>query len=502
MAGSEASERIGFTIGTSPQRSSVGQEIDRPFRIAVIGDFSGRGASGQKAEQPLAKRRAILVDRDNFEDVMMSVGPSITVSYGDGTPHPPIRFAELDDFHPDRLYERLPVFRALRALRRRLADPATFAEAAGELLSPAREEPAPAAPLSAPPADLLEAILGGAEAAAARPVKPRDDFQSYLKEIVAPHLVPGEDPRQPAMLAKVDAAATLEMRAILHHPAFQELESLWRALFLLVRGLETSAELQIFLIDATRAEIVQDLLADTELESTGLYKLLADPSAGDDADGWSLFAGAYTFGVETDDLVVLGRMSAIAREAGAPWISAADSRLAGCPSFESYPDPDDWAKALHGGWQALRELPGAQYIGLAAPRFLLRLPYGKNADECELFQFEELGSPSAHEDYLWGNPAVACALLLGKAVQTGGPGLRLGRAAELDRLPQHLFREDGEMNAKPCAEIVMSERAAARLMEAGIIPFASIKGTDRIRVLRFQSIAIPPAALAGSWFAG
>jgi len=501
MAGDDASEWIGFTVGTQPRRSSVGQELERRFRIAVLGDFSGRGASGAPAETPLAKRPAHWVDRDNFEEVMMTIGPSISVSFGDGSPHPPLRFTELDDFHPDHLYERLPVFRALRTLRRRLADPATFAEAAGELLEPSSVKTGPAAPLPPPPADLLEQILGGEAAAPARAAKPRDDFQDYLKQIVAPHVIPGEDPRQPQMLAKVDAAAAVEMRAILHHPAFQALEGLWRALYLLVRGLETGSGLQIFVIDATRDEIARDLLADDkDLESTAMYKLLADASAGGaDADRWSVLAGAYRFGTETDDLVTLGRLAAIAKAAGAPWIAEADSRLAGCASFAAHPDPDDWAREPHGGWQVLRELPGAQFIGLAAPRFLLRLPYGKDTDACELFQFEESGSPPAHEDYLWGSPAIACALLLGRAFEAGGWDLRPGRAPELDRLPQHIFRENGEMVSKPCAEIVMSERAAGRLLDAGIIPIASIKGSDRIRVVRFQSIAIPPSPLAGPW---
>ena len=44
-----------------------------------------------------------------------------------------IHFEQLDDFHPDRLYERLEVFEALRDTRDRLGSQATFAAAAAEV---------------------------------------------------------------------------------------------------------------------------------------------------------------------------------------------------------------------------------------------------------------------------------------------------------------------------------------------------------------------------------
>jgi predicted component of type VI protein secretion system len=52
---------------------------------------------------------------------------------------------------------------------------------------------------------------------------------------------------------------------------------------------------------------------------------------------------------------------------------------------------------------------------------------------------------------------------------------------------------------KPCAEVLLTEEAAQRLLDCGFIPLVSIRDSDRVRVLRMQSLALEPAPLAGRW---
>jgi predicted component of type VI protein secretion system len=54
----------------------------------------------------------------------------------------------------------------------------------------------------------------------------------------------------------------------------------------------------------------------------------------------------------------------------------------------------------------------------------------------------------------------------------------------------------------PQAEIWMTERLAAAMLDQGVMPLASIKHSDAAQLLRFQSIAGEPGeprALAGPW---
>jgi len=154
---------------------------------------------------------------------------------------------------------------------------------------------------------------------------------------------------------------------------------------------------------------------------------------------------------------------------------------------------------LAGGWAELRRQPEAEAVGLALPRFLLRLPYGKKTSPLESFDFEEFPELPVHEDYLWGNPAFAVALLLAQSFLDAGWEMRAGSATEVDKLPLHVYRRDAQPESKPCAEVLLTEDAAERIVEEGLIPMVSFKDGDLVRVVRFQSIAEPPRALAGRW---
>jgi len=476
---------------------------DSPFRVALLGDFSGRGARGQvEGGRELAARKPVRVDRDNLDEVLARFEPALDLAPApDSTSSLSLRFTELEDFHPDRLYQRLPLFQPLREARRRLGDPATAAQAIEELRGgEARDVPGPETPeRSATPEDLLEQIVAESAGPAAAELI-GDDLGAYLKRIVAPDRIPELDPQGLELIKEVDAACAGLMRQLLHHPEAQALEARWRAVHLLARRIETTSQLQLHIIDLSRAELEADLRPDVDLERTGLYKLLVESSVGTPgAERWALIAGDYTFGPGPQDVELMARLAGIGNLAGAPWISAAHPGIAGCESFHESPDPADWAKESPAAWAALRALPLAAWLGLAAPRFLLRVPYGEQTEPCESFPFEEMVGPPEHDRYLWGNPAFACALLLATSFAAAGWDLQPGMHSDIAGLPLHLYQDDGETVSKPCAEVLLTERAAAHLLDRGIMPLASLKGTDAVKLVRFQSVAGPAAPLSGPW---
>src|SRR5207249_9669219 len=95
-----------------------------------------------------------------------------------------------------RIYAKGDLFRALRDLRKTGKPPA----AAASMRAP-RE--APANP-SAPPdlralagGSLLDSILEATESEPFRPGARRDDLQSFVESVVAPHLAAAADPELP-----------------------------------------------------------------------------------------------------------------------------------------------------------------------------------------------------------------------------------------------------------------------------------------------------------------
>ncbi|MGA2987594.1 MAG: type VI secretion system contractile sheath large subunit [Terriglobia bacterium] len=520
MADRHSSSEIFLDVTAGRERVESEPESETPFRIVILGDFSGR-ANRQQVEigDALANRRPISVDRDNFDSVFAKLSPRLNLVLGgkDGY-QATLKFGELEDFHPDRLFQQVQLFRKLRDTREKLTDPATFAQTAAELgVVERRPSVAPPAPSSPPrvsnsevqqvvSGSLLDQMLEATEAIADRPRPSRapDELASLIHRIVAPHIVPKADPRQAELLALIDLATSNQMNALLHLPEFQALESAWRAVFFLVRNVETDARLKLLLIDLSKEELAADLASSEDLRSTGTYKLLVEKTVGTPgAEPWAVMAGNFTFGSSAEDMALLGRMAKLAAAAGAPFLAGANLDLVGCESIVALPDPRQWKKQPNAkaaeAWAGVRNLPEARYVGLVLPRFLLRLPYGKNTEATEFFEFEELDDPANHEDYLWSNPVFAPVLLLAQAYAEQGWGLRPGALAGISGLPVHIYTEDGESRAKPCAEVLMTQTAAEEIVEKGIMLLASLKDQPAVRLVRFQSIANPPAALAGRW---
>ena len=500
-----------FEVGARGPQRDLRPEDALTLRIVVLADLRGR--AGRQAEDPgvpVGQRRLVPVDVDDFGEVLARFGPGLEIRPGGlDAPGLPVVFRRLDDFHPDALHGSLELFGPLRDIRRRLVDASTFADAAAEWSRAvglaAGSRPAASALAPAPAEDdetTHRRLLGrGSIKGPAAPAGAQAGLDRLLREIVAPHVVPSPDPRLPELLRSVDETTAALLRAILHLPDFQALEGAWRSIHGLVAELETDAGIEVRLLDVAKPELQAD---EAGGGMAALERLLTSREAGVDAASvWPILVAAFAFGPGEADVRLLEQLGAIARRTGGPVLAAADPGLVGCRSFAEAPDPRDW-KALDAGsaarWRRLRQSPVAASIGLAMPRVLLRLPYGKRTDPMEAFDFEELPAGRDHEAYLWGNPAFACARLIGSAFVDNGAAMEPGDHLQIDDLPAAVYHdeEDGP-RMKPCAEAALSEAAAQRILDAGAMPLLASSRHNAVRVMRFQSIADPPEPLAGKW---
>ena len=512
MSGKLSLGNVDFELSTLTSFVPGKAKDNTPFSVAVLADFSGRRNRGLCETGPsITARRRISVDVDDLDNLPMKLDTRIHIPLGskDG-PRIILRFNEIDDFHPDKIFDRLEVFQKLKTTRKLLQDPATFAEAASQVQSWAtrqqqgglEDEPAKSSPdQKETDIETIERLLGKKTNRESPAVSASQfDIESLIHEIVKPYIVPAPDPQQAELIAQVDQAISSQMRAILHYPDFQELESAWRMLQFLVSRVETDETLKLYLIDVSKAELAADLSSTDQIQSTGAYRLLAGQS---ESVPYAVMLGGYTFNQTAEDIKLLRRLGLVAQAAGAPLLTAADSHFAGCQSLAATPDPDDWRWQANSAaiplWQQFRHSPEAAYIGLFLPRFLLRLPYGKDTDPVEQFDFEEFSPFAGHEQYLWGNSAALCTCLLAGAFREFGWSLTNGLRCDLGGMPMHIYQSDGEKHVTPCAETILTERAMEALIGRGLMPVLSIKGRNAVRVPRFQSIAEPPAPLAGPW---
>lgn len=482
-------------LGTRPAGSAQPREAQDPLRILVLADLGG------SARPPLAQRKLLAVDIDNFDALFTRIQPALSLDL-DGQVVT-CRFTSLDDFHPDQLLARLPIFEALRRARADLQDPSQLARVAASLgLAPvAATVPTPAAAEDAG-AD-VQRLLGrplSAPAPAPAAAGPQTVLQAWLRERMAPHVLPDVSREQGSLRAAVDATLTALMRSVLHHPQFQALEAGWRGIDRLVRELELGETLHLQVLDISRAEIEADIVAhQADLSASALHRLLsARPSP--DSPGLGLWVLDQAFGPEPADVQTLAALGALAARAAAPVLAGARPTVTGSPSLQALNDPAAWQAATApewAQWTALRTSPMAPWIGLVLPQVLMRLPYGAATDPISGFDFEEMPSPRDHAAYLWGAGSLAMALLAGRAFAQDGWDLNLDSARTLEDLPSHVVTEDAQRLQQPCAEVLISEQAAEAIADRGPMPLLSWRDRPAASLLRWQSIAHPSAPLQG-----
>jgi pyruvate/2-oxoglutarate dehydrogenase complex dihydrolipoamide acyltransferase (E2) component len=467
------------------------------FRLALLGDFSGRANAGKIETGPaLAARKPVRVDVDNLDDVLARQQINLALPLAEDGGTVTVAIGSMDDFHPDQLAGNLDLFAQLRELRRNLASRAGFDRAAKEVLSWGGEAPLPPPPRKARGAAVATdrklsdfARLIGRSVTAGREEAAADDL---VRRLVGPFIVPARDSRQEALIARVDEALSAAMRRVLHHPDFQATEALWRGVEFLVRRIETGARMEIVLYDVSAEELAADLAATDALEQTGLYGMLVEQPALDAHQGaLSAVIGLYTFDLAPPHADLLGRVAQIAAAAGAPFVAGIAPDPLKVPFHEQHP-------LIRDAWTALQALPAAAYLGLAAPRFLLRLPYGKKTDPIDAFAFEEFTRQEGLAGMLWGHPALLPALLLAESYARQGAKLKLGTVMSAGEMPYYVYTDpDGEQVALPCTERLYTERQAVQVATYRVMPLLSLRGRPEVRLGGFTSLAGTP--LAGLW---
>ncbi len=209
-------------------------------------------------------------------------------------------------------------------------------------------------------------------------------------------------------IAALDARLSTLLDAILHHPLIKNLESLWRALHLLVDGLRPHAGVRLELLACSRADLTADL---ADLPHSGLYHhIYARACASYGGQPYGLLCLAHAFG--PDDLEILRPAATLAALAHAPLLADAAPSLLGLPGHADIPALRDLPAAQHDprftAWHTFRASDEARYLALCLPRFLLRAPHDTDADPTRQLRHRE--TIRTHADLLWGPASFLVAL--------------------------------------------------------------------------------------------
>ena len=129
------------------------------------------------------------------------------------------------------------------------------------------------------------------------------------------------------------------------------------------------------------------------------------------------------------------------------------------------------------------------------PRVVVRVPYGRETNQIDAFNFEESVHGDEHESYLWGNAAYALATRMTNAFSRYGWCAAI-RGVEggglVDSLPSHVFRtDDGDVAMKCPTETIITDRREKELADLGFVPLVHCKGTDYAAFFSIQTANKP-----------
>ncbi len=287
-------------------------------------------------------------------------------------------------------------------------------------------------------------------------------------------------------IAELDYQISRQLDAVMHHPEFQKVESLWRGLKQLVDSTDYRQNVKTEILDVSKDDLRQDFEDAPELIQSGLY--WHTYTAEYDTPGGEPIGSvisAYEFDASPQDVALLRNISGVSAAAHMPFIGAVGpafflkesmEEVAAIKDIGNYFDRAEYIK-----WKSFRDTDDARYIGLVMPRVLGRLPYGPDTVPVRSFNYVEQVKGPDHEKYLWTSASFSFASNMVKSfinngwcVQIRGP--QAGGAVK--DLPIHLYDLGTGNQVKIPSEVMIPETREFEFASLGFIPLSYYKNRD------------------------
>jgi len=300
-------------------------------------------------------------------------------------------------------------------------------------------------------------------------------------------------------IAEFDHRLSQQLDEILHQQDFQRLESSWRGLKFLVDRTDFRRNCRIEVLQISKTELLQNFEDSPETVQSGLYQQIYtqeyDQPGGEPV---TAMVSNYEFGRDPQDVTLLQNIAKVAAATHCPFIGSVGEKFFGLDSIHKLPNLPDLAAhfdtAEYTKWRSFRQSEDSRFVGLVAPRFLLRLPYGPESVPTKSFNYTEDVTGETHERYLWGNASCAFAANLARSFVNNGwcVQIRGPQAGGLvENLPIHLYDAGGNKLVKIPTEILIPDTREFEFAKLGFIPLSFYKNRDYACFFSANSIQEP-----------
>lgn len=305
-------------------------------------------------------------------------------------------------------------------------------------------------------------------------------------------------------LASIDNALGRQVDAILHHPAFQQLESSWRGLLWLVDQAEQACDdaagadrVEIRVLPVSKRELRRDRETAVEFDRSHIWRKVYEEEFGlAGGTPYGLLLADYEFSHQPDDVSLLNGLAEVAMASFAPLLTAPSPRLLGVDSLADL-EMHVTAQVMQTSaeyvkWRSLRNRAESRFIGMPLPRVLARRPYdgwlGQPAAEgCDEqtwaqrgFRYRETQDGPDESRKLWMSAAWPLAGVVVREFGRSGwfadirGGSRVSAGAGVaDGLPCEGYEGLGASRLRGPAEAFVTDAVQLSLEDCGLIPLCS-----------------------------
>lgn len=486
------------------EKGNAIEKAELPFIVGILADVVGENID---SVETLRNRKFIEINRDNFDSVIASLTPKLSISVDSTidkkvkTIRIPLEFYKYEDFTPDAISQKVPVLRGLLTKRTALMDLSSKLDSNDALadkiqlwMSNKEERKNLSVDIETKKMEGTTKWLNEIKL-----IKPELDstfvlnlfveLNEVFKTMDETQLNHISDPYSFLMqlVANIDLQISEQMDAIMHNSAFQKLEATWRGLHKFVFNTETGSFLKLRLLPISKKEIYNDLTRAVEFDQSALFKKIYEEEYGTlGGTPYSCLVGDFSFGRSKYDIELLRAISTLAAAAHAPFIGGVNPNMFDIHSFSELGVPRDLAAVFESSelapWNSFRQTEDSRYVSLVLPKVLMRSPYDPENNPCELFNYEEEVNGDNNEHFCWGNPAFELALKITSAYAefswtTAMRGEEGG--GKVENLPIFTYEsQSGDVDLKCPCQVSITDRREKELNNLGFISLCHAKGED------------------------
>ncbi|MEO8592945.1 MAG: type VI secretion system contractile sheath large subunit [Candidatus Solibacter sp.] len=319
----------------------------------------------------------------------------------------------------------------------------------------------------------------------------RDLIKQFVVEVLDGRMTISRDAEAMvnARIAQIDHLVSLQLNEVLHDPEFQRLEATWRGLRFLLHRVRKADHVKVRILNAGKKELLRQFQRERERHSSPLARKVLEEAFGTPgAVPFSLLLGIFEVGPTPEDVEILERLARLCAAAHLPFLAAASPSLLSYDSFSELTAAETLRRTFEAPqfirWNLFRARLESRYVGLTLPGMMLRLPYGKDTEPVEAFDYEEHVDGTDHSKFLWGSAAWALAARFAldfERYDWCGAPRESGETGEIQNLPRFNFRTDeGDIGSQGAAEIPVSEKLYLDLRALGLIPLCQVAETDSV----------------------